>query len=61
MPRPVAKLAFWGSVIQFERDIPIWSKKQFMSAPLVVKGDGPLLQYRRWAAQFYEAETKKAQ
>jgi nitrite reductase/ring-hydroxylating ferredoxin subunit len=35
------------------QDIPIWNAKRFRARPLLVEGDGPILQYRRWASQFY--------
>jgi phenylpropionate dioxygenase-like ring-hydroxylating dioxygenase large terminal subunit len=35
-------------------DIPIWRDKVFRSRPLLVKGDGPIVEFRRWYAQFYE-------
>ena len=37
------------------QDIPIWNHKRYEAKPLLVEGDGPILQYRRWAAQFYSA------
>lgn len=36
-----------------EQDIPIWENKIFQTYPLLCDGDGPILQYRRWARQFY--------
>ncbi len=38
---------------QIEQDIPIWNEKLFLSNPLLVQGDGPLLAYRRQYAKFY--------
>ena len=35
------------------QDIPIWNAKRFVDKPLLVQGDGPIVQYRKWAAQFY--------
>lgn len=35
------------------QDIPIWNHKWYRAKPLLVDGDGPILQYRRWARQFY--------
>lgn len=35
------------------QDIPVWEHKQFKTNPLLVKGDGEILEFRRWAAQFY--------
>ncbi|MFN8051564.1 MAG: Rieske 2Fe-2S domain-containing protein [Acidimicrobiales bacterium] len=35
-------------------DRPIWRDKVFRERPLLVKGDGPIAEFRRWYAQFYE-------
>jgi nitrite reductase/ring-hydroxylating ferredoxin subunit len=35
-------------------DIPIWRDKIFRERPLLVKGDGPIADFRRWYSQFYE-------
>ena len=35
-------------------DEPIWRDKVFMERPLLVKGDGPITEFRRWYEQFYE-------
>ena len=36
-----------------EEDFPIWENKRFRADPLLCDGDGPIAEYRRWAAQFY--------
>ena len=36
-----------------EQDIPIWENKRYRERPLLSEADGPILQYRRWARQFY--------
>jgi len=59
VPRFIAKFILNSLVIQFERDVPIWCHKKFIRAPLVVKGDGPLLKFRRWFLQFYSANGTK--
>lgn len=61
VPRFVAKFVLRSLLIQFERDLPIWNKKTFVAPPLAVKGDGPLLAYRRWAAKLYPPKTKPQQ
>jgi hypothetical protein len=38
----------------FQADVPIWRDLQYRERPLLVKGDGPIMEYRRWYAQFYE-------
>lgn len=35
-------------------DEPIWRDKVFLERPLLVKGDGPIAEFRRWYEQFYE-------
>jgi phenylpropionate dioxygenase-like ring-hydroxylating dioxygenase large terminal subunit len=35
-------------------DAPIWRDKAFVARPLLVRGDGPIAELRRWYAQFYE-------
>jgi len=34
-------------------DEPIWRDKVFLERPLLVKGDGPIPEFRRWYEQFY--------
>jgi hypothetical protein len=36
-----------------EQDIPIWEHKRYRPEPVLCDGDGPILAFRRWAAQFY--------
>jgi 3-ketosteroid 9alpha-monooxygenase subunit A len=38
-----------------EQDFPIWENKIYRERPLLCEADGPILQFRRWAAQFYRA------
>ena len=42
-----------------EEDIPIWENKVYCSHPLLCDGDGPIMQYRHWARQFYPEFTHK--
>lgn len=35
-------------------DVPIWRDKVFRDRPLLVKGDGPIAEFRRWYSQFYD-------
>lgn len=35
-------------------DQPIWKDKIYRDKPLLVKGDGPIMDFRRWYSQFYE-------
>ena len=46
--------AFIGEAIrQMEQDIPIWENKVFVHPPVLCDGDGPIVQFRNWATQFY--------
>jgi hypothetical protein len=47
-------------VRQVNQDIPIWNAKRFMEQPMLVKGDGPLLAYRRQYARFYQFDEDPA-
>jgi 3-ketosteroid 9alpha-monooxygenase subunit A len=38
---------------QLEQDKPVWENKVYLDRPLICEGDGPIGQFRRWAAQFY--------
>ncbi len=35
------------------QDFPIWEHKKFRAQPALAEGDGPIAEFRRWAAQFY--------
>lgn len=63
VPRWFAKFVLRGLVIQFERDIPIWNNKTYISRPLLVRGDGKISAFRRWYSQFYSnpSSAKAAQ
>ena len=37
-----------------QADVPIWRDKVFRDRPILVKGDGPVAEFRRWYSQFYE-------
>ncbi|KHK90165.1 Rieske 2Fe-2S domain-containing protein [Novosphingobium malaysiense] len=41
-------------VRQVEQDIPIWNSKKCETRPLLVKGDGPILAYRRQYERYYQ-------
>ena len=36
-----------------EQDFPIWENKVYHERPRLCDGDGPVAEYRSWAAQFY--------
>ncbi|MGV3740405.1 MAG: Rieske 2Fe-2S domain-containing protein [Gammaproteobacteria bacterium] len=35
-----------------QQDVAIWNNKKHINPPLLIKGDGPVAQYRKWASQF---------
>lgn len=46
--------AFMGDLIKSaEQDFHIFEHKQFRAKPLLCAEDGPIAEFRRWAAQFY--------
>jgi cholesterol 7-dehydrogenase len=53
VPRLFAKFVLHALVIQAERDMPIWNHKTYKNKPVLVKGDGPVNQFRRWFKQFF--------
>jgi nitrite reductase/ring-hydroxylating ferredoxin subunit len=38
-------------------DVPIWENKLYVEKPLLIKGDGPIIEFRHWARQFYGEEV----
>lgn len=40
-------------VHDFSQDIEIWENKRFLPSPLLIRGDGPIMGFRRWGRQFY--------
>lgn len=38
---------------QTVKDLPIWENKAYLPTPRLSKDDGPIMQFRRWAEQFY--------
>lgn len=55
---PLVTRAFEKKMIKevcsnLEQDIPIWENKVYCSKPLLSEADGPIMQYRHWAQQFY--------
>ena len=41
------------SIVQLEADFPIWENKEHRANPSLAVGEGAILSFRRWAAQFY--------
>ncbi|MFE6775249.1 Rieske 2Fe-2S domain-containing protein [Streptomyces sp. NPDC057702] len=49
LSRPLA----WVGSFDFGKDFPIWAHKTYLERPRLAGGDGPIMNYRRWARQFY--------
>lgn len=47
----------WEGYVSFRDDIPIWENKIYHKRPVLCAGDGPIMQVRRWASQFYPAQA----
>jgi phenylpropionate dioxygenase-like ring-hydroxylating dioxygenase large terminal subunit len=45
------------TVRQYEEDRQIWEHKIYRPAPMLAVGDGPIMRYRRWLAQFLPQDT----
>lgn len=52
-PRRAAMGIARNIMFQVDQDIPIWQTKRFEPAPILVRGDGPILDYRRQYARYY--------
>ncbi|MGX1773728.1 Rieske 2Fe-2S domain-containing protein [Nocardia brasiliensis] len=60
MSRLVTRIAMPYLILDVKNDFPIWQNKTYKSRPRLVKGDGPIMAYRRWAKQFYDATEYNA-
>jgi phenylpropionate dioxygenase-like ring-hydroxylating dioxygenase large terminal subunit len=49
----IADLMHRGAVGGVQQDIPIWEGLRYVRQPRLVKGDGPIPRFRRWAEQFH--------
>lgn len=38
-----------------DQDVPIWEHKLYRARPRLSEADGPIMQFRKWAKQFYAA------
>ena len=60
--RPLVHTGVMSSIVaDFQQDIAIWERKVFLRPPLLVKGDGPIEAFRRWARQFYASSPAHAE
>jgi nitrite reductase/ring-hydroxylating ferredoxin subunit len=45
---------------QITQDIPIWEHKMYRAQPKLAMGEGPIVDFRRWAEQFYDDAASTA-
>jgi phenylpropionate dioxygenase-like ring-hydroxylating dioxygenase large terminal subunit len=38
-----------------DQDVPIWENKLYRASPRLSDADGPIMQFRKWAQQFYDS------
>lgn len=64
IPRPirglVARAVEAMAVREFRRDVPIWESKIYQRRPVLSDADGPIMRFRSWSKQFYEAPEPAA-
>jgi len=46
---------------QLDQDKIIWDRQRYMEKPVICDGDGPILMFRKWYAQFYAEWAKTAE
>lgn len=51
---PLLQLAIRSGGRTIDQDLPILEHKAYQARPRLSEADGPLMQFRRWAQQFYE-------
>ena len=58
LPLLIREIASIGMDREVSQDVPIWATKRYIEKPLLVEGDGPIAEYRRYCKQFYpQVET----
>ena len=55
VPRLLVSYVVGSWIAQWRNDIAVWENKYYKAKPMLVPGDGPVLQLRRWFSQFYPA------
>lgn len=43
-----------------DQDVPIWENKLYRARPRLSRADGPIMQFRKWAQQFYVTDDAAA-
>ncbi|MFO0758059.1 MAG: hypothetical protein U0359_16305 [Byssovorax sp.] len=42
------------------QDFAIWENKRYVPKPILARGDGPIMLYRKWASQFYDTPVESS-
>jgi phenylpropionate dioxygenase-like ring-hydroxylating dioxygenase large terminal subunit len=50
---PLIWMAMRDGSYTIDQDVPIWEHKLYRTRPCLSKADGPIMQFRKWARQFY--------
>lgn len=53
----IARVLRWHVRKDVEQEITVLNNKIYYEHPLLVKGDGPIMQLRRWCRQFYQHQS----
>eukprot|EP00758_Cryptobia_borreli_P008621 Tbor_TRINITY_DN5404_c5_g1::TRINITY_DN5404_c5_g1_i3::g.24743::m.24743/K14938/NVD, DAF36; cholesterol 7-desaturase len=59
VPRIASKVLAIISKGALEQDRNMWENRIYKQMPILVKGDGPFLRYRRWFDQFYSESSEE--
>eukprot|EP01087_Luapelamoeba_hula_P014816 TRINITY_DN4394_c0_g1_i1.p2 TRINITY_DN4394_c0_g1~~TRINITY_DN4394_c0_g1_i1.p2 ORF type:complete len:496 (-),score=64.01 TRINITY_DN4394_c0_g1_i1:53-1540(-) len=52
----IAYIAHWA----LEQDRDVWENKMYVQDPILARGDGPFVVFRKWLSQFYSPNSPKA-
>lgn len=55
----VLNATFENYKLDVSQDFKIWENKKYVHPPALSKGDGPVMQFRKWAEQFYPQEIEE--
>ena len=56
-PSVAAKAVLWATLIQYEKDVPVWTSKRYAPKPILTSADKAVAAYRRWIGQFSNASS----
>ena len=51
-PSVAAKAILWATLIQYEKDVPVWTSKRYVAKPQLSSADKAVAAYRSWIGQF---------